>query len=250
MVGRGDPKQIPPSLASEVANRVFLCYDHDQNFATKFGLPRATSTWRPLTTDLQYSYGGKCHHFGPEFSLAKVLLEQSRGNVYLAKFAMGSTNLHTDWRPDGEYFQKFVEFTKGAITSAGQDLVVDGIFWLQGESDSTGNAAQVNTYEENFVRFCTDLRRSLKLDRLPVVASQVDFVSGPEAKGKRPKKLSRINDAIKAACEKEEMQPAKCHVLNAQLDLYEDGHLNSASLLQIGFGMGDAYRELKAGFQE
>eukprot|EP00746_Dinoflagellata_sp_MGD_P133256 gnl/MRDRNA2_/MRDRNA2_66953_c0_seq3.p1 gnl/MRDRNA2_/MRDRNA2_66953_c0~~gnl/MRDRNA2_/MRDRNA2_66953_c0_seq3.p1 ORF type:complete len:242 (+),score=25.09 gnl/MRDRNA2_/MRDRNA2_66953_c0_seq3:122-847(+) len=189
MVGRGDPKQIPPSLASEVADRVFLCYDHDQNFAMKFGFPRATCAWKPLTTDLQYSYGGKCHHFGPEFSLAKVLLEQSPGDIYFAKFAMGSTNLHTDWCPDGEYFRKFVEFIKGAITSAGQDVVVGGIFWLQGESDSTGNAAQVNAYEENFVRFFAELRRSLAFDRLPVVASQVDFVSGPEAKGKRPKKL-------------------------------------------------------------
>lgn len=250
MVGRGDPRKIPESIVSEVATRVFLCYDHDQNFAAKLGGPRATSSWKPLTTDLQYSYGGECHHFGPEFSLAKVLLEQNAGNIYFAKFAMGSTNLHTDWCPDGEYFKKFVHFVKAAIASVGHDVDVSGIFWLQGESDSGGNASQVNGYEDNLVRFFAEFRRELQAPELPVVASQVDFHNGPQSKGKRPKKLSRINDAIRAACERDQTQPAECNVLNGELGMHEDGHLNSEALLQIGFGMGDAYSRLMERFRK
>merc|ERR1712151_1251461 len=132
------------------------------------------------------------------------------------------TNLHTDWHPDGRYFQDFVRFVKKAMASAPQPASLCGVFWLQGESDSTGNAAQVNGYEHNLVNFFGKFRTELAMPRLPVVASQVDFHCGPQSKGKRPKKLVRINEAIVAACAREDMQPAECSWLEGEMSMHED----------------------------
>jgi len=245
MVGRGNPAELPDALIADVAQRTFLCYDQDKNFAEKFGLERAVSSWKPLARDAQFSFGGQCHHFGPECSLAKGLLEHTSGNLYFAKFAMGSSNLHTDWHPDGKYFQDFVSFVRDAIKSAPQPASLRGVFWLQGESDSTGNATQVNGYEQNLVNFFAKLRQELAAPRLPVVASQVDFHCGPQSKGKRPKKLGNINEAIRAACSRDEMQPAECSTLEGEMSMLEDGHLDSAALLDIGSRMAAAFSRLR-----
>lgn len=248
MAGRGVPAELPESLVVEVEGRVHLCYDHDQNFAEKTGQTRAVAAWKPLTREAQYSYGGECHHFGPEFSLSKVLLASGK-NIFLAKFAMGSTNLHTDWRPDGRYFKNLVEFIRGAVSSAPVPVKVSGVFWLQGESDSSGNAGQINAYEQNLVNFFAELRRELGDPSLPVVASQVDFHYGPSSLGKRPKKLGRINEAIRAACAREDMQPAECSMLERELSMHDDGHMDSSALLEIGALMGDAYARLTQGIE-
>jgi len=248
MVGRGVPSELPEALVAQVAERAHICYDHDQNFAeVAEGLPRAASTWKPLERNAQHSQrDGGCHHFGPEFSLAKALLGSTEGSVYLAKFAMGSTNLHTDWNPGGKYFRNFVDFVKAALASAPQPARLCGVFWLQGESDSGGKAAEVNGYEQNLVNFFAELRRELAAPRLAVVASQLDFHYGSAggSTGKRPKKLDRINKAILAACAREEMQPAECSVLDGYLSTHDDGHLDSAALLQVGSNMGTAYERL------
>lgn len=244
MVGRGDPAKLPEDLVAEVKDRTFLCYDHDKNFAEKLGGERATSSWKPLSHDAQYSYGGQCHHFGPEFSLARTLLERTPGNLYFAKFAMGSTNLHADWRPDGRFFADFVRFVKDALASAPHPSQLCGVFWLQGESDSTGNSTQVNSYEDNLAGFFSRLRQELDMPRLPVVASQVDFHCGPQSKGKRPKKMSKINEAIRAACARDDLQPAECSLLEGEMSMHEDGHLDSAALLEMGSRMGDAFSRL------
>lgn len=139
-----------PSDVVRAAASCSICYDHDRNFAEKFNQPHlAVKGWTSLTPEVQYSYGGECIHFGPEFGLANYLGYP----VHFAKFAMGSTTLHTDWRPTGPYFRDLVQFINGAIRSAPQPSELGAIFWLQGESDATGNAKQVGAYEE-YPRHC------------------------------------------------------------------------------------------------
>merc|ERR1712232_1242123 len=108
---------------------------------------------------------------------------------------------------------------------------------MGGESDSTGNAQQVNAYEENLLQFVAAFRR--EVGHVPVVASQVDFHS--QGSSKRPKRIGRVNEAIASACAKEEMQPARCSMLNGDMPTWDDGHLNSAALLEVGANMAAAY---------
>merc|ERR1719271_484653 len=75
--------------------------------------------------------------------------------IYFIKFAMGSTNLHEDWRPGGPYFSELVEFVRrmlqrvedlerisaakeAATTDAmiQRSVAIDGFFWNQGDSDA------------------------------------------------------------------------------------------------------------------
>merc|ERR1719174_31617 len=111
MVGRGKPSDLLGEVVDAVS-QCSLCYDHDRNFADKVNQPHlAIKGWGPLTPDAQYSYGGQCTHFGPEFGIASYLGYP----VQFAKFAMGSTTLHTDWQPQGSYFRELVKFVKHAI---------------------------------------------------------------------------------------------------------------------------------------
>lgn len=236
MVGRGKPGELP-AAAIEKAGSCFVSYDHDRNFAEKFNVPhRAVKDWIPLSPEAQYSYGGECTHFGPEFGFAQHLTEPA----YFIKFAMGSTTLHTDWRPDGKYFPEFIAFVKSALAKIPQAAEIKALLWLQGESDSTGNSQQVNSYEQNLLEFVAAVRR--ELGDVPVIASQVDFHNGSF---KRPKKIGRINESIAQACAREEMQPARCSPLDGEMSTYEDGHLDSAALLQIGANMASAYAQLQ-----
>jgi hypothetical protein len=241
MVGRGKPCELP-AIVLEKAASSFVSYDHDRNFAEKANEPhRAVKDWTPLTADAQYSYGGQCLHFGPEFGIAQQFDEPA----YFIKFAMGSTTLHTDWRPDGKYFRECISFVKSALAKVPQPAEIKAFFWLQGESDSTGNAQNVNAYEQNLVDFLTSVRR--ELGNIPVIASQVDFHN--HGSSKRPKKLGKVNEAIAQACAREEMQPATCSRLEGEMSTFEDGHLDSAALLQIGANMGSAYLNLRASLQ-
>ena len=86
--------------------------------------------------------------------------------IHFLKFAMGSTNLHTDWHPDGAYFRAMLRFVRAALaalrrTAPTRVAALRGIFWLQGETDAGGNAAAVNGYEDNLVVLVQRLRAAL-----------------------------------------------------------------------------------------
>lgn len=238
MVGRGDPRALDAGLVERLAGRVFICYEHDRNF----GPPSVSAGWVPLARDTQYSANGGCRHFGPEFTLADGLLSQY-SSIHFIKFAMGSTNLHTNWSPaaaasEGSYFAHFTSFVRQALAAAPQPAALAGMFWLQGESDSGESVALVNAYEDNLIRLVTECRAAFGEPSLPFVASPIVW------KGK--KRVLRINTAIKHACASPELHPARCSSLDLQVSeaTHEDGHLNSEALLLVGDSMACAFKEL------
>jgi endonuclease/exonuclease/phosphatase family metal-dependent hydrolase len=301
MVGRGSPDQIPEAALKAIADHgeVYVNYAHERN--AKEGEFASSGKCVPLGRESQFSHISESHHFGPEIGLARQLLEvdcvspleqerqgardssgsgqhssgsgqHSSGSsedcgsepLHFAKYAMGSTNLHTDWHPDGEHFADFIRFVKQSIEELKEeqldeeqsgpecgaqplDVELVGMCWLQGESDAGGNASVVNAYEENLVQFVTKVREALYeySEALPVVIAQIEWQS---------KRTGKVNDAIARACCRADMQPAECALLPTQpmdgaeggrkLSTLADGHQDSQSLLHTGREMGRAFQRL------
>merc|ERR1712232_1378899 len=106
---------------------------------------------------------------------------------------------------DGSYFCHFEEFVARALADAPQPAELAGMFWLQGESDSGGNAAVVNAHEERLSSFLTQCRVTFNAPSLPFVASPIVW---------KGKKVQRINNSIRQACENPALQPAICSKLD------------------------------------
>lgn len=239
MVGRGRPQDLNCGNLERLqsaAEHVLMRWDLDANF----GEAAVSDGWRPL--QVQYSPGRGEEHFGPEITLAESLWQggqaPSGGKIYLAKFAMGSTQIAVHWCPGGgdTHYARFVKFCQDALASAPQPCELGGIFWFQGESDASKNK-DANEYEDRLVELMSSLRKDLKAPSLPIVASQVFFP------GKK-KILPKVNAAIERACAPSGLLGnAVCCTMGQDPppSVWEDGHLDSAAVLERGAAMAAKY---------
>ena len=125
--------------------------------------------------------------FGPEITLGRVLADLWAGEpgtrVAIIKYANGGTNLHTQWKGGGdantsndgsEYtvFQQTVSSGLAALAAAYPQATLDlqGMAWLQGESDATSTAAPA--YQANLTAFISDLRATYGSD-LPFIIARL-----------------------------------------------------------------------------
>jgi hypothetical protein len=137
-----------------------------------------TTTLRPGTSNT----GG----FGPEITfghhLALRLGADATQRVALIKYAVGGTSLATDWFPGGDAttagdgpryvtFQQTVTSGLAALQAAfpGATLSLEGMIWMQGESD-TGSAA--TAYADHLTAFLADLRATYGAN-LPFVVGRL-----------------------------------------------------------------------------
>jgi hypothetical protein len=112
------------------------------------------------------------NQFGPEITLGRRLADALAGGVStriaLIKYANGGTNLHTQWKGGGnatttgdgsEYliFQQTVSGGRAALAAAypGTTITIEGMLWVQGESDA---GAQAVNYQANLTTFIADIR--------------------------------------------------------------------------------------------
>ena len=110
--------------------------------------------------------------FGPELGMAEKLHElYPDETIFIIKCAWGGTNLFEQWLSPssrgstGDLYKKFVAFVNSSVKyleSKNYDVKIEGMCWMQGESDSFSeeNAA---AYEENLKNFIKDIRK--KFDR-------------------------------------------------------------------------------------
>ena len=113
--------------------------------------------------------------FGPEvslgFNLASYIQQQPGATLAIIKFAWGGTTLYTDWKAGGDattkgdgdayyVFQKVVSAGLADLRSAfpGATVQIDGMVWVQGESDIGLGSVAVNAYGTNLSNFIADLR--------------------------------------------------------------------------------------------
>ncbi|CAB9515034.1 iduronate-2-sulfatase [Seminavis robusta] len=253
MAGRCDVTELPEGLQpAEIRDINFrMCWDNDHNLGEG-----CNSSGKFESLQAQHSPGLEMDIFGPEMALAHALSprlkEQGIQRAHFIKFAMGSTNLHSNWNPSNNnsegkmasigYYPRFLDFCRTALESIreGQsdvDCPLGGMFWLQGSSDSS-KAKDANAYLANFQHFTKTFREDLAVPDMPVVVSPIIW-SG--------KKVHVVNDALKqagnSAVERciciDPLDKDEFGVQGADAGL-RAGHLTAAGLCEVGRRMGEA----------
>lgn len=107
-------------------------------------------------------------YFGPELGMAEKLNELYPDETFfIIKCAWGGTNLFKQWRAPSsrgrtgdlyEYFTSFVDASLKYLMSKNYDVTVEGMCWMQGESDSF-SVENATDYEENLTDFINDIRK-------------------------------------------------------------------------------------------
>ena len=108
---------------------------------------------------------GTC--FGPELGIADKLHEMYPDEMFfIIKYAWGGTNLYEQWLSPsskgktGEMYRAFVSFVQTSIKyleSKNYDVTIEGMCWMQGESDSF-SVENATGYEVHLTNFIKDVR--------------------------------------------------------------------------------------------
>jgi hypothetical protein len=136
--------------------------------------------------------------FGVELALGDRLQELRPGHrIALIKHAHSGTNLHTQWNPGadaadrahwGPQFTIFVETVEAALKALrerGDEPVIMGMVWHQGEADSggrgdAGSTVNAENYGKNLAHFIARVREQFHRPDLPFVFA---LITRPAAAG-------------------------------------------------------------------
>ena len=107
-------------------------------------------------------------HFGPELGMADKLNERYPDETFfIIKWAWGGSNLYDQWRAPsseggtGDFYLQFVQYVKTSLqylTDKNYDIEIEGMCWMQGESDSF-SVTDASNYGSNLTDLIKDLRR-------------------------------------------------------------------------------------------
>lgn len=113
---------------------------------------------------LQGEAGG---FFGPELGLAEKLNEMYPDELFfIIKYAWGGTNLYEQWLSPssigktGQMYKEFERFTQISLdylVSKNYDVKIEGMCWMQGESDSF-SPENARNYKDNLFNLIKDVR--------------------------------------------------------------------------------------------
>lgn len=135
------------------------------------GLPTAPVNLQQAQSDVRLYQGGMLgdlkpsgNQFGPDITFGRTLADTyADDNFALIKYAVGGTDLHTDWNPSGgTNYNAFTNTVSDGITAlttganAGNTYEIVGMLWTQGENDARdGQAAQ---YQANLTNLIASIR--------------------------------------------------------------------------------------------
>jgi hypothetical protein len=139
----------------------------------KFWSDRTASQW----VNLQSGYGNYgSTNFGPEVSFGYAVNNKyPDDDIYLIKYGVSGTTLAVDWNPNGtgakyNTFKTIVNAALSNLSKAGITYTIEGMLWMQGESD-----AQNSTYAANYKKNLTNL---ISVVRSNFSAPDMEFVIG------------------------------------------------------------------------
>lgn len=105
--------------------------------------------------------------FGPELGLAEKLSEAyPNETIFIIKYAWGGSNLYKQWLSPsskgktGDLYKAFVKYVRTSLeylVSKNYDVKIEGMCWMQGESDSV-NEKVANAYKTNLTNLIKDIR--------------------------------------------------------------------------------------------
>lgn len=138
----------------------------------------SNNQWVPLAG----GFGVSASEFGPEVSFGyNIRRAYPNDDIYLVKYAVGSTNLINDWNPAGGGKECYKGLTS-TVNAAMKDLAdakptIAGMLWMQGESDAlTGSYAPANApqqYAANLTAFIQQVRIDFNTPNMPFVLGRI-----------------------------------------------------------------------------
>lgn len=187
--------------------------------------------------DLEPGYGSE---FGPELSFGALLGAQDPSRtVYLIKHAVNGTSLYEDWKPGSGFqwslFRSVALSALSNLNDAGVDYRVEGMLWMQGESDAL--EGQGAAYEANLRAFIEAVRSLSGEVQLPFVLGRIAVFFGDEPN----------NTAVRAAqVEVAETTPGVSWFDTDDLKLVNFGHYDTAGQVELGKRFADRWLGLQA----
>lgn len=165
MLGRAATSGLPASLQQPQNDVTFYLRDPGSPSTGKYN---TLVPLQPLTTS------GST--FGPEITFGRTMADQHPDqHLALLKYASSGTNLAVNWAPgtgaDYQAFMSTMSSGLAALTAGGNTYHIDGMLWLQGESD-TGTQAQ--QYQANLTNFIADMRSHFGAN-LPFVIGGIGY---------------------------------------------------------------------------
>ena len=106
--------------------------------------------------------------FGPELGLAEELHNKHPNELFfIIKYAWGGSNLYKQWLSPsskgktGQFYKEFVKYVNTSLEyliSKNYDIEIEGMCWMQGESDSVSYTIATE-YKDNLTNFIKDIRK-------------------------------------------------------------------------------------------
>lgn len=190
--------------------------------------------------DLAPGSGNVASAFGPEVTLGHTLAQANPSrNIAIFKYAVGATDLATDWDPNAtaiNTYDQFLDTFNGAIDSlpTGDTYSVKGMAWMQGEKD-TATTSTANAYQNNLSNFISTVRSDLGVSAMPFVIGQLAYTTNttrpdwPVVQNAQAKTAALDNDTYM--------------VSTSDLGLASDGiHLSSDSQQVFGQRLAAAFQ--------
>ena len=108
-------------------------------------------------------------YFGPELGIAEKLHAEFPDELFfIIKWAWGGTNLYNQWLSPssigktGKLYKQFVEYVENSLMYLdykNYEINIEGVCWMQGESDSF-SIKHAKNYKNNLKNFINDIRKN------------------------------------------------------------------------------------------
>lgn len=210
--------------------------------------PHSSKDWKPLGPGYSIApkYKGDLPSptFGPELGFIDTLSKaQPNKRFALIKGSKGGTSLREDWKPglkdqpetQGERYRHFIKtisLAKAALKEDGHTVILRGLIWHQGESDSKTNS---DLHQARLTQFMARIREDTGHPKLPIVLGEV-FDNG-----KRDNVRTAILEASKA-------DPNTGFVSAEELTTWDAGtHFDAKSQWVLGQRFAEAIQALSQG---
>ena len=178
-------------------------------------------------------YPGSTSHWGPEIGFARSLTRAGAGNIAIIKASRGGGG-NTNWSKsaNGHMYAHVVATVQAAtttLTNNGDTFEIAGLLYLQGESDTTAEAALAGTRIK-------ELADNLRAD-LPNAANLHAIIGGIAAAGTARDTVRSNHAAIAAITSYIDYFPN----LDLQTQVTDGLHFNRAAKLRIGNRFAQAF---------
>lgn len=241
--GQGYLKNLPADYRMETRVEIFHSGGHLHS-------GEAPLVWHPLRQASE-----SADRFGAEIGFAERFQQRfPKSRIAIIKHAWSGTNLHTQWNPatPGKQYKIFIEtVTAGmqALEQRGDNAVIRGMLWQQGEADcKTLETAQA--YGENLVELIRSIRRDVQAPEMWFAYGHV-FPAADYSRNNSPKAILRQQQNQVAEDSGHPLATAGAVVVKTdKLNLRRDDpdtpypndvvHFGTTGTLQLGHRFADA----------